>query len=165
MKHLIIIGRDLAQCLGLSYLHRKSGDLFTDLKKNNGGFRGVSARTEISMLVQSAMARYIMNRYKVPPNELPFESTGDIAIYSDSELVLDLNLPPRKIQLYPNELYVFLNIVKPWPVMGQYRQLLKIVPLQEDEDQENVTIDFYKPEYHALTELHPRLLNLKNIYS
>ena len=26
-RHLIIIGRDLAQCLGISYLHRKSGDL------------------------------------------------------------------------------------------------------------------------------------------
>ena len=55
MKHLIIIGRDLAQCLGLSYLHRKSGDLFTDLKKNNDGYRGVRTKTKISMPVQSAI--------------------------------------------------------------------------------------------------------------
>ena len=32
-KYLIILGRDLAQCLGLSYLHNRNGDLFTDLKK------------------------------------------------------------------------------------------------------------------------------------
>ena len=32
-KHFKIIGRDLAQCIGLSYLHGKSGKLFTDLKK------------------------------------------------------------------------------------------------------------------------------------
>ena len=161
MKYLIILGRDLAQCLGLSYLHRKSGDLFTNLKKNNGGYRGIRTEEQIHLLVQSAIARYMLTRYRVTLSELPFQSTGDIAIYSDSKLVLDLNLPPRKIQLYPDELYVFLNIVKPWPVMGQYRQLLKIVPLKQGEDHENITINFYRPEYHALTELHPRLLNFQ----
>ena len=160
-KYLVILGSDLVQCLGLSYLHRKSGDLFTDLKKNNGGSRGVVAEKQISMLVQSAMARYIMNRYKVPANELPFESTGDIAIYCDSELLFDIILQPREIQLYPNELYIFLNIVDPWPVTGQYRQLLKIVPLKQGEQDENITIDFDRLEYHSLSELHPRLLNFR----
>ena len=160
-KYLIILGSDLAQCLGLSYLHRKSGDLFTDLKKNNGGFRDARAENQISMLVQSATARYIMNRYKVPANELPFESTGDITIYCDSELLFDIILQPREIQLYPNELYIFFNIVEPWPVIGQYRQLLKIVPLKQGEHDENITIDFDRLEYHALSELHPRLLNFR----
>ena len=160
-KYLIILGSDLVQCLGLSYLHRKSGDLFTDLKKNNGGSRDDRAENEISMLVQSATARYIMNRYKVPANELPFESTGDITIYCDSELLFDIILQPREIQLYPNELYIFFNIVEPWPVIGQYRQLLKIVPLKQGEHDENITIDFDRLEYHDLSELHPRLLNFR----
>ena len=47
-KYIIILGRDLAQCLGLSYLHKKSGDLFIDLKKNNGSYRGI--RTEKNIL-------------------------------------------------------------------------------------------------------------------
>ena len=161
MKHRIIIGRDLAQCLGLSYLHRKSGDLFTDLKKNNDGYRDAWTETEISLLARKAMIRYTHNMYRVLADELPFESTGDIAIYCDSKLLLDIILPSREIQLYPNELYIFLNIVEPWPVMGQYRQLLKIVPLKQDEHDENITIDFHRPEYHALSELHPRLLNFQ----
>ena len=166
-EYLIILGSDLVQCLGLSYLHRNSGDvpdnttLFTDLKKNNGGSRDVNAEDRISMLVQSAMARYIMNMYRMPANELPFESTGDIAIYSDSEILLDIILEPREIQLYPNELYIFFNIIEPWPVMGQNRQLLKIVPLKQGEHDENLTIDFDKLEYHPLSELHPRLLNFR----
>ena len=121
----------------------------------------LGAKKKISRLVQYAMARYIMNRYKAPANELPFQSTGDIAIYFDSELSLDIILPPREIQLYPNELYIFLNIVDPWPVMGQYKQLLKIVPLKQDEHDENITIDFHRPEHHALSELQPRLLNFQ----
>ena len=160
-KYLIILGSDLVQCLGLSYLHRKSGDLFTDLKKNNGGFRDATTENQISLLVQSATARYIMNRYKVPGNEIPFESTGDVAIYCDSELLFDIILQPREIQLYPNELYIFLNIVEPWPVIGQYTQLLKIVPLKRGEQDENITIDFDRLEYHSLSELHPRLLNFR----
>ena len=45
--------------------------------------------------------------------------------------------------------------------MGQYRKLLKIVPLKQDEHDENITIDFHRPERHALSELHPRLLNFQ----
>ena len=85
---------------------------------------------------------------------------GDL-LYSDSQLVLNLHLPPRKIELYLNELYIFFNVVKPWPVMGEYRELLKIVPIKQDEDDENITVDFHKPEYHSLSELHPRLLKFK----
>ena len=160
-KHIIILGRDLAQCLGLSYLHKNSGDLFVDLKKNDGGYRGVSTEKSISLLVQNAIARYTHAKYRVTVNELPFESTGDVAIYSDSQLVLDLHLPPLKMELYPNELYIFFNVVKPWPVMGEYRELLKIVPLKQDEDDENITVDFHRPEYHSLSELHPRLLKFQ----
>ena len=160
-KHIIILGRDLAQCLGLSYLHKNSGDLFTDLKKNNGGYRSISTEKHISLLVKTAIACYTHDKYRVTVNELPFQSTGDVAIYSDSQLVLNLHLPPRKIELYLNELYIFFNVVKPWPVMGEYRELLKIVPIKQDEDDENITVDFHKPEYHSLSELHPRLLKFK----
>ena len=131
--------------------------MFVDLKKNDGGYRGVRTEKSISLLVQNAIARYTHAKYRVTVNELPFESTGDVAIYSDSQLVLDLYLPPLKMELYPNELYIFFHVVKPWPVMGEYRELLKIVPLKQDEDDENITVDFHRPEYRSLSELHPRL--------
>ena len=160
-KYLMIIGSDLVQILGLSYLHKNSEDLFSDLKKKNGGSRGVKAGRKISGFVKVAMARYIMDRYKMPANELPFESTGDVAIYCDSQLSIDIDLPPREIQLYPSEFYIYSNIVEPWSVMGEYRKLLKIVAIEQDEYDENVTIDFHKPEYHNLSEHHPRKLRFQ----
>lgn len=171
MNHVIILGRDLAQCLGLSYLHQKSGKLFIDLRKINGGSRESTSKfirnqlyseeVSVDTHVSSAINRYIYIKYKVPATDLPFQSTGDIAMYCDSPLSFDIILPPRKMELYPNELYIFFNIVEPWPVMGQYRELLKIVPLKRDDQDENVTIDFQRPEYHALSVLHPRLLKFK----
>ena len=160
-KYLMIIGSDLVQILGLSYLHKNSEDLFSDLKKNNGGSRGVKAGRKISRLVKVAMARYIMDRYKMSAEEKPFESTGDVAIYCDSQLSIDITLPPREIQLYPSEFYIYSNIVEPWSVMGEYRKLLKIVAIKQDEYDENVTIDFHKPEYHILSEHHPRKLQFQ----
>jgi hypothetical protein len=35
------------------------------------------------------------------------------------------------------------------------------VQLKHDEHEEKITIDFRKPEYHALSEHHPRLLNFR----
>ena len=160
-KYLVILGRDLAQCLGLSYLHNKNGDLFTDLKKNNGGKRSAAEENEVFSNVQSAIARYIMNMYRTLPGELQFESTGDVAIYSDSTLLLDIILQPKEIKLYPNELYIFFNIIEPWSVIGQYKELLRIVQLKHDEHEEKITIDFRKPEFHALREHHPRRLNFR----
>lgn len=102
-----------------------------------------------------------MTMYNAQPDELHFESTGDIAIYSDSRLSLNIILQPREIQLYPNELYIFFNIVEPWPVIGQYRELLKIVHLKHDEHEERITIDYREPEYYALSEHHPKLLKFR----
>ena len=45
--------------------------------------------------------------------------------------------------------------------MGEYRKLLKIVAIKQDEYDENVTIDFHKPEYHILSEHHPRKLQVQ----
>ena len=51
--------------------------------------------------------------------------------------------------------------MKPWAVMGEYKQLLKIVPLKQDEIDENITVDFPRLEYPSLSELHPRLLKFQ----
>ena len=142
-------------------MHNKNGDLFTDLKKNNGGKRSAAEENEVFSNVQSAIARYIMNMYRTLPGELLFESTGDVAIYSDSTLLLDIILQPKEIKLYPNELYIFFNIIDPWSVIGQYKELLRIVQLKHDEHEEKITIDFRKPEFHALREHHPRRLNFR----
>ena len=98
-KYIIILGRDLAQCLGLSYSHKKRDDLYIDLKKNDGD------KKKIILHVLFAIARYTHTRYRVTTNDLPFKSTGDVAIYFDSDTALHLHLPHRKIELYPNELY------------------------------------------------------------
>ena len=45
--------------------------------------------------------------------------------------------------------------------MGEYKQLLKIVLLKQDERDENITVDFPRLEYHNLSELHPRLLKFQ----
>ena len=45
--------------------------------------------------------------------------------------------------------------------MGNYKQLLKIVPLPQNERDENITIDFSRLEYHGLSELHPRVLKFE----
>ena len=121
----------------------------------------MTATKKILLHVLFAIARYTHTRYRVTTNDLPFKSTGDVAIYFDSDTALHLHLPPRKIELYPNELYIFSNIVEPWAVMGEYKQLLKIVPLKQDERDENVTVDFPRLEYHNLSELHPRLLKFQ----
>ena len=44
---------------------------------------------------------------------------------------------------------------------GEYKQLLKIVPLPQDERNENITVEFPRLEYHGLSELHPRLLKFE----
>ena len=160
-KYIIILGRDLAQCLGLSYAHKKREDLFIHSKKNDGNETDTEAEKKIQSDVLHAIARYTYVKYRVTTDELSFKSTGDIVIYCDAESALHLQLPPRKIELYPNELYIFSNIVKPWAVMGEYKQLLKIVPLKQDESDENITVDFPRLEYHSLSELHPRLLKFQ----
>ena len=45
--------------------------------------------------------------------------------------------------------------------MGQYRQLLKVVPLPYKEKDKNITVDFSKLEYHTLSELQPRFIKFK----
>ena len=46
-------------------------------------------------------------------------------------------------------------------MIGENRELLKIVPIKQDENNENITVDFDRLEYHSLSELHPRLLKFK----
>jgi hypothetical protein len=159
-KYIVILGRDLAQCLGLAYSHKKRQNLFINVKKNDDN-SNIETEEEILSCVQIATDKYIRNMYEVRNSELPFKSTGDVAIYSGSKSSLYLNLPPREIELYPNELYIFFNVVKPWPVMGEYRELLKIVPIKQDEDDGNITVDFHRLEYHGLSVLHPRLLKFQ----
>ena len=45
--------------------------------------------------------------------------------------------------------------------MGNYKRLLKIVPLPHNERDENITVDFPRLEYHGLSELHPRILKFE----
>ena len=117
-KYILILGRDLAQCLGLSYAHKKREDLFIHVKKNDAIQIDTEAEKKIQSDVLNAIIRYTYQVYGITTDELPFKSTGDVTMYCDAEAALHLQLPPRNIELYPNELYIFSNIVKPWAVMG-----------------------------------------------
>ena len=98
-KYIIILGRDLAQCLGLSYAHKKREDLFIHVKKNTGNQIDAEAEKKIQSDVLKAIAKYTYAKYRITTDELSFKSIGDIAIYCDAESTLHLQLPPRNIEL------------------------------------------------------------------
>ena len=90
-----------------------------------------------------------------------FACKGDVMISAERHSTHRLNFPPRDIEIYPNDLYLFCNIVEPSIVAGGFKQLLRIVPLPYDKQDENITIEFPKPDYHELRELKPRSLQFE----
>ena len=159
-ESIIVLGRDLAQCLGMPFAHSRRKELFIDVKKNSGN-QIVTYNDQDENEIAKALDGYTFLKYGIKMDEKMFKSTGDIFIFGEPESIYLLPFPPRKIELYPNELYIFLNVVKPNVVMGNYKQLLKIVPLPQNERDENITIDFSRLEYHGLSELHPRVLKFE----
>ena len=90
-----------------------------------------------------------------------FLSTGDVIITGEINSKYHLIFPPRNIEIYPNDLYLYCNIVEPTIVAGDYKQLLRIIPLPHDKQNQNITVDFQKPEFHELRELKPRILQFE----
>ena len=157
-KSIIIIGRDLAQCLGFSFAQESREDLYIHSKKEN--FTNVVDENNVED-VKIAISEYTHFKYGVKRDVKSFQSTGDVVILGESESILHLDFPPRIIEIFPNEIYIYCNFVKSNVVMGQYRQLLKVVPLPYKEKDENITVDFSKLEYHTLSELQPRFIKFK----
>jgi hypothetical protein len=101
-----------------------------------------------------------------------FSANGDYLIYceevfesnligSNKSFIFPLKSPPLDIELYPNNLYIFSNIVKPTILASEFRRLIRIIPLPHDKKDQNISIDFSTPEFHNLSELHPKTLQFE----
>ena len=116
---------------------------------------------EDELIIKTSISKY--SAYKTG-KEMDFESfitTGDIIILAEPNSKYLMNYPPRNIELYPNDLYLFCKIVEPTVVFGEFKQLLRIIPLPYNKQNENITVDFPKPEFHEVRELKPRLLQFE----
>ena len=156
---ILILGRDLAQCLGISSAYNNKEDLFINVKKNSYQEEDES---EVKLgLVDAAIDSYSQTVYNMKMNKKSFKSTGDILIFGEAGSNLNLHTSPRDIELYPNDLYIYSSIVKPTIVLGEYRRLLRIISLPYGKKDQNITIEFPHLEYHDLSELQPSTLHFE----
>ena len=158
-KCIIIIGRDLAQCLGFSFVNQTLNNyLIRSIKpKINNVIPVYNDELDIKM----AISEYTRNITGITMDLEYFLSTGDVIIAGEINSKYHLIFPPRNIEIYPNDLYLYCNIVEPTIVAGDYKQLLRIIPLPHDKQNQNITVDFQKPEFHELRELKPRILQFE----
>ena len=118
--------------------------------------------------IEKAVKTYdaTLNDYK------SFSANGDYLIYceevfesnligNNKSFIFQLKSPPLDIELYPNNLYIFSNIVKPTILASDFRRLIRIIPLPHDKKDQNISIDFSTPEFHNLSELHPKTLQFE----
>ena len=156
---IVIVGRDLAQCLGFAFVNQTVSNFIlrtkTQLNSND-----VTVHNDESN-IKTAIYEYTKDSFGVEMDVKSFASTGDTMIVAEPNSTHHLIFPPRNIEIYPNDLYLFCNIVEPSVVVGEFKQLLKIIALPYDNKNERITIDFPKPEYHELRELKPRLLQFE----
>ena len=158
-KSVLIIGRDLAQCLGFAFAHQTVNN-FVKRARNPHQDNSIDVK-EDELIIQTCISKYSGIKTGNETDVESFISTGDIIILAEPNSRYLLNYPPRTIELYPNDLYVFCKIVEPTVVFGEFKQLLRIIPLPFDKKNENITIDFPKLEFHEVRELKPRLLQFE----
>ena len=89
-----------------------------------------------------------------------FSANGDYLIYcedflhsligNNTSFSFPLKSPPLDIELYPNNLYIFSNIVKHTILASDFRRLIRIIPIPLDKIDQNISIDFWTPEFHNL---------------
>ena len=160
-KSILIIGRDLAQCLGLWSTNNEK-PIYV------GSFNRYERDKDFEKHIEKAVKGYdaTLNDYK------SFSANGDYLIYceevfesnligSNKSFIFPLKSPPLDIELYPNNLYIFSNIVKPTILASEFRRLIRIIPLPHDKKDQNISIDFSTPEFHNLSELHPKTLQFE----
>ena len=157
---VVVIGRDLGQCLGFSFADKFENNPLL----NVGGNKIITPEEEINPDIIKTVNAYSVLKTGSRTDLKNFYKSGDIILSAASNSTLALRHPPRTIELYPCDLYVYTNIVEPTIVLGEYKRLLRIVPLPHYKKDEYVTIDFSIPEYHALSVLNPRIIHFE-IYS
>ena len=156
-KMVVVIGRDLGQCLGFSFADKFENNPLL----NVGGNKIITPEEEINPDIIKTVNAYSVLKTGSRTDLKNFYKSGDIILSAASNSTLALRHPPRTIELYPCDLYVYTNIVEPTIVLGEYKRLLRIVPLPHYKKDEYVTIDFSIPEYHALSVLNPRIIHFE----
>ena len=96
-KSIIIIGRDLAQCLGFSFAQENKEDVYIHSKKEN--FTNVVDENNVEE-VKNAISVYTLFKYGVKRDVKSFQSTGDVVILGEAGSILHLDFPPRNIEIF-----------------------------------------------------------------
>ena len=104
------------------------------------------------------------NAKKLAVDMKSFLVSGEIVLTGEQETELALTYLPRKIELFPTSVYIFCNFVVPSAVLGNYKPLLRIVPLPYSEN-DQTTIEFQRPVFIPLSELKLRVLQFEILTS
>ena len=79
------------------------------------------------------------------------DSLSDIIINGEDGYTFTFDRKWREIPLFPHQIYLYTNIVKPSIVGEDYRQILKIIPLEHKQKNEYTEIEFETEEYLHLS--------------
>ena len=104
-KSVLIIGRDLAQCLGFAFAHQTMNN-FVKRARNPHQDNSIDVK-EDELIIKTCISKYSGIKTGNETDVESFISTGDIIILAEPNSRYLLNYPPRTIELYPNDLYVF----------------------------------------------------------
>ena len=170
-KAIVIFGRDLSQLLGFGFVDKFARNACIKIDKDNAITTNYyysdthNSRNDMALKsnIQKAIIEYEenINGKKLEVDVKSFLNIGDIVVCGEKGSELILPYLPRTIELFPNNVYVYSNIVAHSAVLGEYKRLLRIVPLPHNMYEQNITIDFPRPDFHALSELKLRLLQFK----
>ena len=159
-KIIMVIGRDLGQILGFSF--RDSNNALIKSVNKSPSTNFITAEND--NIENDVLTTINLYRKKIEGTLIDADSffqSGDIVIHAESNSKHVIDFPPKNIELFPNDLYIYANFVKPTVVIGEYKKLLRIIPLPYDKKDQNITIDFSRPEYHSLSILSPRVLDFE----
>ena len=169
-KAILIFGRDLSQLFGFGFVNKLAYNSCMKIDKDNSittNFYNHNATESNDIALKKYIDKAIIeyeektNGKKLEVDVKTFLNSGDIVICGEKGSEFILPYLPRSIELFPNNLYVYSNIVAPSAVLGEYKRLLRIVPLPHNANEQSITIDFPRPDFHALSELKLRSLQFK----
>ena len=154
---ILIIGRDLGQCMGFSFSEEYGGNAII----NVGNIVFKTDKEDLTNITK-AVQEYNRNLMGVDIDVNTFLLKNDVIISASAQgSKLVLKNPPADIDLFPNDLYIYASIVEPTVVVGEYRRLLRIIPLPHNEKDQNITVEFPTIEFHSLSELKPKVLHFE----
>ena len=128
---ILIIGRDLGQCMGFSFSEEYGANAIINV--GNIVFKTDKEDYDLTNITK-AVKEYNRNLMGVDIDVNTFLLKNDVIISASAQgSKLVLKNPPADIDLFPNDLYIYASIVEPTVVVGEYRRLLRIIPLPHNE--------------------------------